>query len=83
MDPEIEGDFSFSMEIVKQNVRIPLILIDECHDVLQTRNLSIPLEIEKDLEKKKTFILKELETMKKFWRFNIHRCFWRKTKVVL
>ena len=65
MDPEVEGDFSFSMEIVKQNVRIPLILIDECHDVLQTRNLSIPLEIEKDLEKKETFILKELETMKK------------------
>ena len=64
MDPEIEGDFSFSMEIVKQNVRIPLILIDECHDVLQTRNLNIPVEIEKDLEKKKTFILNELETMK-------------------
>ena len=61
MDPEIEGDFSFSMEIVKQNVRIPLILIDECHDVLQTRNLSIPLEIEKDLEKEKTYILNELE----------------------
>ena len=66
MDPEIEGDFSFSMEIVKQNVRIPLILIDECHDVLQTRNLNIPIEIEKDPEKKKTFILNELETMKKF-----------------
>ena len=29
MDPEIEGDFSFSMEIIKQNVNIPLILIDE------------------------------------------------------
>ena len=52
------------MEIVKQNVRIPLILIDECHDVLQTRNLSIPLEIEKDLEKG-NFYSKELETMKK------------------
>ena len=66
MDPEIEGDFSFSMEIVKQNVRIPLILIDECHDVLQTRNLSIPVEIEKDLEKKKTYILTELEKMKSY-----------------
>ena len=66
MDPDIEGDFSFSMEIVKQNVRIPLILIDECHDVLQTRNLSIPVEIEKDLEKKKTYILNELEKMKSF-----------------
>ena len=66
MDPEIEGDFSFSMEIVKQNIRIPLILIDECNDVLQTRNLSIPLEVENDLEKKNTFILNELETMKKF-----------------
>ena len=66
LDPDIEGDFSFSMEIVKQNVRIPLILIDECHDVLQTRNLSIPVEIEKDLEKKKTYILNELEKMKSF-----------------
>ena len=41
------------MEIVKQNVRIPLILIDECNDVLQTRNLNIPLEIERDQEKRK------------------------------
>ena len=65
MDPEIEGDFSFSMEIVKQNVRIPLILIDECQDILQTRNLNIPLEIERDPEKKKSFIINELETMER------------------
>ena len=65
MDPEIEGDFSFSIEIVKQNVRIPLILIDECQDILQTRNLNIPLEIERDPEKKKSFIINELETMER------------------
>ena len=39
MDPNIEGDFSFSMDIIKQNVTIPLILIDECHDILQHRNV--------------------------------------------
>ena len=53
------------MEIVKQNVRIPLILIDECHDVLQTRNLNIPIEIERDSRKKKSFIINELETMER------------------
>jgi len=64
MNPDIEGDFSFSMEIVKQNVHIPLILIDECHDVLQSRNLEIPEDINKNPKKKKEFILQELEVMK-------------------
>ena len=39
MSPNTEGDYSFSMEIIKQNVNIPLILIDECHDILQYRNI--------------------------------------------
>jgi len=65
MDPEIEGDFSFSMEIVKQNVHIPLILIDECHDVLQSRNLHIPEGINSNSERKRNYILQELEIMKK------------------
>ena len=64
MNPEIEGDFSFSMEIVKQNVHIPLILIDECHDVLQTRNLGIPEDVNNNPNKKKEFILQVLEVMK-------------------
>ncbi len=65
MDPEIEGDFSFSMEIIKQNVNIPLILIDECHDVLQFRNLQISDEILNNPSKKKDYIMKEIEMMKK------------------
>jgi signal transduction histidine kinase len=65
MDPEIEGDFSFSMEIIKQNVNIPLILIDECHDVLQFRNLQISDEILNNPSKKKDYIKKEIEMMKK------------------
>ena len=65
MDPEIEGDFSFSMEIIKQNVNIPLILIDECHDVLQFRNLPISDEILSNPSKKKDYIMKEIEIMKK------------------
>ena len=64
MDPDVEGDYSFSMEIVKQNVRIPLILIDECNDVLQSRNLNIPEDIENDSEDKKVFISNMFDTMK-------------------
>ena len=65
MDPEIEGDFSFSMEIIKQNVNIPLILIDECHDILQFRNLPISDEVLNNPSKKKDYIMKEIEIMKK------------------
>ena len=64
MDPNVEGDYSFSMEIVKQNVRIPLILIDECNDVLQSRNLNIPEDIENNSDDKKVFISDMLDTMK-------------------
>jgi len=65
MKPNTEGDFSFSMEIIKQNVNIPLILIDECHDVLQYRNIKIPNDIIDKEDKKKEYILAELDTMKK------------------
>lgn len=65
MSPNTEGDYSFSMEIIKQNVNIPLILIDECHDILQHRNIEIPEDIEGDQEKKKQYVLAELEIMKK------------------
>ena len=64
MDPDVEGDYSFSMEIVKQNVRIPLILIDECNDVLQSRNLNIPEYIENDSDDKAAYISDMLDTMK-------------------
>jgi len=55
MNPDIEGDFSFSMDIIKQNVDIPLILIDECHDILQHRNIeeldSIKISYDKNIGK--------------------------------
>jgi len=65
MNPNTEGDFSFSMEIIKQNVNIPLILIDECHDVLQYRNIKIPVDLDGNEDKKKQYVLAELDTMKK------------------
>jgi len=65
MNPNTEGDFSFSMEIIKQNVNIPLILIDECHDVLQYRNIKIPVDLDSNEYKKKQYVLAELDTMKK------------------
>ena len=64
MDPNIEGDFSFSMEIIKQNTIIPLILIDECNDILQNRNLNIPKKFKDNILKKKEYILRELDTMR-------------------
>ena len=65
MDPNIEGDYSFSMEIVKQNVNIPLILVDECYDILQSKNLNIPENILKNTTEEKEYISNELELMKK------------------
>lgn len=65
MNPNTEGDFSFSMEIIKQNVNIPLILIDECHNVLQYRNIKIPVDFDGNEDNKKQYVLAELDTMKK------------------
>ena len=66
MDPNIEGDFSFSMDIIKQNVNIPLILIDECHDILQHRNIEeidiVRNSYDKNIEKLR--IEKEVEINK-------------------
>ena len=39
MSPDSEGDFSFSMEIIKKNISIPTILIDECENILLYKNI--------------------------------------------
>ena len=41
-----------------------MILIDECNDVLQSRNLNIPEDIENNSDDKKVFISNMLDTMK-------------------
>ena len=82
MDPNVEGDYSFSMEIVKQNVRIPLILIDECNDVLQSRNLNIPEYIENNSDDKLAYF-RYVGYNEGNRRFNLYRCFWRKTNSLL
>ena len=74
MDPETEGDYSLSIEIVERNVSIPLILIDECDDVLTTKNLNIPIEIDSLPEKKKTFILTEPGCMDRLYSFGPPVC---------
>ena len=56
----MQGDFSFSMEIVKQNINIPLILIDECDDIKDYRNLDIPKSIKNNDKLLDEFIQKEL-----------------------
>jgi len=64
MDPNTKGDFSLSIDIIKQNMNIPLILIDESQDVLLDKNLHISDEILNNPKKKKEYILNEIEIMK-------------------
>ena len=64
MDPDIEGDYSFSMEIITQEHNMPLILFDECHDMKDSRNLNMPASIEKDDKLREEFIQKELNIMR-------------------
>jgi len=63
MELNTEGDFSLEMDIIQQNTNIPLILIDESHDVLQFKNLPISDEILNNPKKQKEYILNEIEIM--------------------
>ena len=36
-----EGDFSLAINVITENKRIPLILVDECDSILEHRNLLI------------------------------------------
>ena len=57
-----EGDYSWASELIQQNTTIPLILIDECDDIIKHKNLGISKN--KGSKKEKNYILKELASMK-------------------
>ena len=59
------GDYSWAIDLIKQNKTIPVILVDECDDILQERNIEIPKDINGDHDKRIQYIRAEIETMKK------------------
>jgi nitrogen-specific signal transduction histidine kinase len=65
MDPDIEGDYSFSMEILTGNIDIPLIHVDERGYMCDQKNIIIPQSIKENTEDSIKFLEKELNIMKK------------------
>ena len=59
------GDYSWAIDLIQQNKTIPVILVDECDDILQDRNIEIPKGINGDHDKIEQYIRAEIETMKK------------------
>ena len=60
-----EGDYSWAIDLIQQNKTIPVILVDECYDILDCKNIEIPKDIDEDPDKKEQYIRAEIETMKK------------------
>ena len=42
-----EGDYSMASELIQQNNTIPVILIDECDEIIKYRNINLPNNIAK------------------------------------
>ena len=61
-----EGDYSWASELIQQNKTIPVILVDECNDILNSRNIDISIQIAENDDKRNQYILKELESMRKY-----------------
>tara|TARA_B100001029_G_C15040057_1_gene442951 strand:+ start:82 stop:1440 length:1359 start_codon:yes stop_codon:yes gene_type:complete len=40
-----EGDYSWASELIQQNKTIPVILLDECHDILNYRNIDMEFNV--------------------------------------
>ena len=56
------GDFSFSLEIIRKNTNIPLIVVDSIPTLY--KNLTIPEDIENNPKLKNEYLLKELSIMR-------------------
>lgn len=52
-----QGDFSLAIKVISENTNIPVILIDECDSILETRNI-------KFFTKKDSLILKDYKKIK-------------------
>lgn len=59
-----EGDYSMASELIQQNNTIPVILIDECDEIIKHRNIQFPNHIAQFEEKRITFLKKKLKEMK-------------------
>ena len=59
-----EGDYSMASELIQQNNTIPVILIDECDEIIKYRNINLPNNIAKVEEKRTAFLKTKLEEMK-------------------
>ena len=59
-----EGDYSMASELIQQNNTIPLILIDECDEIIKYRNIQLPNDIAQVEKKRTEFLKKKLEEMK-------------------
>ena len=59
-----EGDYSMASELIQQNNTIPVILIDECDEIIKYRNIQLPNDITQVEEKRTKFLKKKLEEMK-------------------
>ena len=59
-----EGDYSMASELIQQNNTIPVILIDECDEIIKYRNIQLPNDIAQVEEKRTEFLKKKLEEMK-------------------
>jgi len=60
-----DGNYSWAIDLIQQNKTIPVILVDECYDILDWKNIEIPKDIDEDPNKREQYIREEIETMKK------------------
>ena len=65
IDDESDTAYTWASDLIQQNKTIPLILVDECHNILINRNIKFPKNINENEERKQEYLLKELEFMKK------------------
>ena len=63
MSLDDQGDYSWASDLIQQNKTIPVILVDECHGILVSRNIDIPKDIKEDDNKREQYLLAELENM--------------------
>ncbi len=59
-----EGDYSMASELIQQNNTIPVILIDECDEIIKYRNIMLPNDIAQVEGKRTEFLKKKLKEMK-------------------
>ena len=65
IDDDSDTAYTWASDLIQQNKTIPLILVDECHNILINRNINFPKNINQNEERKEEYLLKELDVMKR------------------